>query len=240
MSWVKIDDKAWSHPKLQAISPKAVKVWLFALCWSNSHQTNGRIPSKSLPLLGGNATISRQLCDQNLWEKFDPEKHEGPDGFKGWVIHDFLDFQPSKGRREAEKEATNERVRRFRERKCNAVTPEMVKQRPVPSRPVEAKASYSNEERSAGIEDDPPVPCPRDPVPDFVQQELANHYNVPLDDIRAALKDFKTYWTVGKRAGDRFRRGMWIRKFRERCQWLDADQKLRRRPSEGGGAVLSI
>ena len=241
MSWVRIDDKAWSHPKLQALSPKAVKVWLFALCWSNSHQTNGRIPSKSVPLLGGNASVSRQLCDQKLWERFDPEKHEGPDGFEGWVIHDFLEFQPSKAQREAEKRASNERVRRFRERQCNGVTLEGVKRRPVPSRIEETKVSSSRPddeqvETQASIEGQ--IPCPANPVPEVTLEELASHYGVPLDDIQAALKEFKTYWTVGKQSGARFSRGMWIRKFRDRCQWLDSDGKLRR-TAESRGVVLS-
>lgn len=99
MSWVRVDDKAWSHPKFASLSGNAVKLWLFALCWSNGHETDGHIPTQVLRILGGNKSDAAALCAAGLWIKIDA----------GWEIHDFLKYQPSaeenRRRREAKAEA---------------------------------------------------------------------------------------------------------------------------------------
>lgn len=85
MSWVKIDDKAWAHPKLTGLSGNATRLWLFALCWCNQQETDGEIPKSVLRLLGGSAKDVTELTGAGLWHVT----------AAGWAIHDYLEYQPS-------------------------------------------------------------------------------------------------------------------------------------------------
>ena len=114
MSWVRIDDKAWAHPKLSSLSGNAVRLWLWALCWCNQQESDGRIPSSVLRLLGGCGREAKELVESGLWEEADG----------GWQVHDYLQYQPSKQQLEKTRTETRERVAAARERRRNAnVTP---------------------------------------------------------------------------------------------------------------------
>lgn len=86
MAWVKLDDKLWSHPKFGALSGDAVRLWMFALCWCNQHETDGGIPRVTVRVLGGAPDAAAELCDAGLWHETD----------NGWQIHNYLDHQPSR------------------------------------------------------------------------------------------------------------------------------------------------
>lgn len=85
MSWVKVDDKAWCHPKFLSLSGDAVRLWMFALCWSGSQGTDGAIPRAALRLLGGTQDDAQELVEARLWEETD----------NGWTVRGYLDYQPS-------------------------------------------------------------------------------------------------------------------------------------------------
>lgn len=99
MSWVKVDDKAWSHPKFIGLGAGAVRLWLFALCWVNGQETDGRVPRHALRVLGSSVKDANQLVAARLWAETED----------GWVFHDYLNYQPSaeenKARREAKADA---------------------------------------------------------------------------------------------------------------------------------------
>lgn len=86
MAWVKLDDKVWSHPKFGALSGDAVRLWMFALCWCNQHETDGSIPRVTVRVLGGTSDAAAELCASGLWHETE----------NGWQIHDYLDHQPSR------------------------------------------------------------------------------------------------------------------------------------------------
>ena len=109
MSWVRVDDRAWSHPKLTKVGGNSVKLWLFGLCWCNQHQTDGVIPKHALTLLGGTKKSVTELVSAGLWETTGD----------GWNVRNYLEFQPSRAQLEEQKARTLERVKRHR----NAVTP---------------------------------------------------------------------------------------------------------------------
>lgn len=136
MSWVRVDDKAWSHPKISNLSANGVRLWIFSLCWCNEHETDGVIPSTTLRLLKGTKRSAEELVSAGLWEATE----------KGWEIHDFLQFQPSRAQKNEQRAKTADRVKRFR----NAVTPPNKSARVTP------------EKRSSN---DAPVPGPTRPVP---------------------------------------------------------------------------
>lgn len=104
MSWVKVDDKAWSHPKFAGLSGNAVRLWLFALCWCNQQETDGKIPRGVLRVLGGTQRDTKELVAAGLWIATD----------EGWEVHDFLVYQPSKAKRDAERAKIRARVERHR------------------------------------------------------------------------------------------------------------------------------
>jgi len=106
VAWGKIDDKLWGSPKWLATGPRARALWVSALSWSMDQLTDGVIPSHVLPVLGGSRRDAGDLCRSGLWEEH-PE---------GWVFHDWADYQPSKARILAEREAAAERQKRARER----------------------------------------------------------------------------------------------------------------------------
>ena len=148
MSWVKVDDKAWAHPKLASLSAAAVRLWLFTLCWCNQQETDGQVPRRILSVLGGSKKAAAELVASGLWERTD----------NGWLVHDFLKYQPSRAQRDSQREALRERVSRHRKREGNGVTSPLLTDRkresntaPVPSRP-------DPEERS-------PLPPANDPPP---------------------------------------------------------------------------
>ena len=106
MAWGKIDDKLWGSPKWLSTGPRARALWVSALSWSMDQLTDGVIPTHVLPVLGGSRRDAGDLCRSGLWE----ERAEG------WVFHDWADYQPSKAKIMAEREAAAERQRRARQR----------------------------------------------------------------------------------------------------------------------------
>ena len=108
MAWVKLDDKFAQHPKVLQAGPLGLALYVAGLCYANMHLTDGFLPERSVPMLlnfnglamgmwnsgagfggGEDATwdkVAADLVIAELWERV-----EG-----GWMIHDYLQFQPSK------------------------------------------------------------------------------------------------------------------------------------------------
>jgi hypothetical protein len=113
VSWVRIDDKAWSHPKFASLPAGAVRLWMFALCWCNQQESDGFVPRSMLRVLRGTSSDASALVASCLWVESED----------GWRFHDYLQYQPSRDQLSAQRNSTKERVTRFRERSRNAVTP---------------------------------------------------------------------------------------------------------------------
>ncbi len=128
MAWVRIDDRALSHPKIVGMvdTRRPFDLWVWGLSYAQLHLTDGRLPNDAIPK--GVAKAAQELCRRGLWEAQD----------EGFRIHDFLDWNDSRAmvtdRREAadeERQVTRYRLKRWREAKkkkrngeCNApVTP---------------------------------------------------------------------------------------------------------------------
>lgn len=166
--WAKIDDRLWSHRKMIGISPGSLRTWLFGLAWSCQHETDGFVPTETLSLIKGSKRIARELVDAGLWEPDD----------KGWRIHDFSEYQPTRRQRNDERAATRERVRKHREkRRSNTVTtyggngvtdplvtPCVRLSRPDPSR-IDTDPTLRAKDLTGGS-DPPPPDTPGGPVVD--------------------------------------------------------------------------
>jgi hypothetical protein len=126
MTWFKVDDNFWSHPKTFGLSHAAVSLWVRAGSYSGNHLTDGVIERHVLGLLQGNDEHAGELVDAGLWLEV-----EG-----GWQFHDWHNYQPSKAKVEAEREKTKDRVAAYRERKKTPLSKELTPTRPDPSRPL--------------------------------------------------------------------------------------------------------
>jgi hypothetical protein len=137
VAWVRIDDKFSEHPKVAKVGPLGVAMQMAALCYANRNLTDGFIPKSEVPLLvnfDGIALSSSQAaspdCDEpvavtwqyvvgvlvkaGLWEEA-----EG-----GYMIHDYLDYQPSRESVIRARKAGVERVREYRARRAQDLLPE--------------------------------------------------------------------------------------------------------------------
>lgn len=133
LMWSKLDDGFADHPKVMAAGPAASWLYVCALTYANRLLTDGYIPATQVRKLADvdNAmALAERLVEVNLWERVD-------DGFQ---IHDFLDYNPSREKVLAERDAAAERMRKLRSGEVRAnkhgTSGEVRLPRPVPSRPV--------------------------------------------------------------------------------------------------------
>ncbi len=96
MTWVRLDDGFAEHPKMEAVGPLGMALQVAALCYCARHLTDGHLPASKVP----------RLLDLPQWRKVVATlEREGVwDATEdGWVIHDYLAFQPSRDSVEAER-----------------------------------------------------------------------------------------------------------------------------------------
>jgi hypothetical protein len=108
MSWVRIDDHAHRHPKQLQAGPMACWLWVCGLSYCSEHLTDGYIPSAALPTFSI-PRVDREaerLVEVGLWEVTD----------SGYRVHDYHEYQPSKGQVTARRKRTHARVTDWRKR----------------------------------------------------------------------------------------------------------------------------
>lgn len=117
MAWVRIDDQFTEHPKLVEAGPLAVAMQMAGLCYANRQLTDGLLPRKIVarfmpsvcfdPETGEEITwkdVARRLVEIGVWDEVD----------EGYLIHDYLEYQPSRAEVEAEREAARQRMAELR------------------------------------------------------------------------------------------------------------------------------
>jgi hypothetical protein len=150
VSWLRVDDGFTDHPKVLALSDGAFRLHMRAMCWVARQETDGALPSAALRSLHPKSKHVDELVASKLWETTDA----------GHAIHDYLTYNPSKAKLEAERSATRERVQRFRngvtDRESGThktapvtplqtrITPPPCNASPVPSRPVPIPSQKKN------------------------------------------------------------------------------------------------
>lgn len=124
MSWVKLDDQFSHHPKIMQAGPLAGWLHVCALCYCASYLTDGFVPNGVTNVLADYANIGvttagndmvafghdvapselvDTLVDVGLWEIVT----------NGYLIHDYLDYNPSKADVLAERAKNAERQGRY-------------------------------------------------------------------------------------------------------------------------------
>ena len=107
MSWAKLDDGFYDHPKLLQISLEAAGLFCFALSYSSRHSTDGHLTHDAVRMLSrGNDALASRLVVVGL---FDATK-------TGAVIHDFLTYNPSSSEVAKRRKGQRIRVRNHRAR----------------------------------------------------------------------------------------------------------------------------
>lgn len=110
MPWVRLDDRFPSHRKVALLSDKAFRLHVSALCWASENLTEGHISDRELKVISrirGPKTAAAELVDARLWERT-------PDGY---LIHDYLEYNPDRARVQADRSANAARQQAFRDRK---------------------------------------------------------------------------------------------------------------------------
>jgi hypothetical protein len=100
MSWVKIDDGAPDHPKQLKAGAEACWLWVCGLAYCNrqTKRRDGFIPEEKVPALypvRGATRLAEKLVEVGLWERVTG----------GYLVHDYLEFQPTADLRSARAEA---------------------------------------------------------------------------------------------------------------------------------------
>lgn len=110
MTWLKKDDRFPEHRKVRRLSDGAYRLHDTALCACARDETDGLLTESDLDDLQHSGRLRKyapELVKAGLWEPV-----EG-----GWMMHDYLDYNPSHAHLEVERERSRERQRRARERR---------------------------------------------------------------------------------------------------------------------------
>ena len=104
MTWVKLDDQILTHPKILRAGRDARDLFIAGLCYCAAQLTDGVIPLGALRLLGSMADIDHpgasadRLIEVGLWTKT----------ADSYIVHDYLNYQPSRAQAEAVRQARAE------------------------------------------------------------------------------------------------------------------------------------
>ncbi len=114
MGWARMDDGYMFHPKIVEAGPWAELLDRRAIEHCAKNETDGLVTRSALKLLGrGIPKVAERvtvLLEVGRWTVNES---------RGWMVHDFLKYNPTKAEKEAQREAGRERVRKHR---SNAVT----------------------------------------------------------------------------------------------------------------------
>lgn len=93
MTWARLDDGFCDHPKTLRVwhrRPDALGLHARAISWVAKQETDGHLPEEVVAMLQPDETergaMVSALVEAEMW-------HENGEGF---VIHDYLDYNPSR------------------------------------------------------------------------------------------------------------------------------------------------
>jgi len=101
MPWVKLDDSFWSNPKVEDVGNEAAGAYARMLSYCGQNLTDGYVKESAARFI----TTSR-ICKR--LEEHDFLERNG----KGWVIPDYLDFNPSREQVEEKRRVRSEAGKR--------------------------------------------------------------------------------------------------------------------------------
>jgi hypothetical protein len=90
MSWAKVDDRLYSHPKVLRAGRAAMGLWVVSLSYTCGHDTGGFIPAEMVSMWSAQDS-AEELVAVGLWER----------SGKGYKFHDFYDWNYTEEQRQA-------------------------------------------------------------------------------------------------------------------------------------------
>lgn len=248
MTWAKLDDQFPVNVKVSALKDNEFRLHVTAICHCSAQLTDGFV-AKHVPGVLPNVPRTRalkrainKLVEIGLWEEVDD----------GWVIHDYLDWNPSAAQAKAKKAARAAAGRRggqakrrhggeqngsncFGDASAELDTSDKQNGTPSPSpSPGDPPGGGSDARDGAPPpttlhDSDRESACPTSlELPELAKSELAARLGVTAEDVAAGEHEFVTYWTVGGGAGRR--KTHWLSALRR-----DLCEKHRRKQLAGMG-----
>lgn len=98
MPWIRFEDNFPEHPKVLALSDGAFRLHVQAIAYCSRQLTDGHVSIAAVESLTRRSSrLTAELIRARLWEPVDD----------GYLIHDYLEYQPSRDdiqkRREADR-----------------------------------------------------------------------------------------------------------------------------------------
>ncbi len=119
MTWVKLDDQFFAHERVVGLSKDAKLLYLAGLTYCSAQLTDGRIGRGAVRVVAALADVVPdvalgELTDAGLWSLTE----------SGYIVHDYLDYNPTAAQVKAQRVANTQRQAEWRERKAarNGVT----------------------------------------------------------------------------------------------------------------------
>jgi hypothetical protein len=110
VAWAKLDDKFHGNPKVLQAGLPALGLYVLGLSYCADQLTDGQLSRKVVAGWKGWKPAADDLVRAGLWE-------ETPRGYR---VHDYLDWNPSREQLQRERADAAERKRLFRERRTDA------------------------------------------------------------------------------------------------------------------------
>lgn len=111
MVWARFDDCYSESPKIEAAGPWAELLDMRAIIYCARNETDGLVTKTAMAKISTNIPNPRAraatLVEVGRWK---------PNEGGGWLIHDFLDYNPSKAQLEEQRAEGRVRAKRSRER----------------------------------------------------------------------------------------------------------------------------
>lgn len=104
MTWVKLDDGFYDHPKVEDLTLAAVGLWTLCASYCGKHLSNGYVSYARVSRLGGTDDLIDELVESGLWEHAD----------RGVQFHDWDKYQPTRQSVEDKRAQDRERQRKYR------------------------------------------------------------------------------------------------------------------------------
>ena len=110
MTWLKTDDKFPEHRKVRRLTDSAYRLHHTAMCACAKDETDGLVTEADIADMEHGERLAKHvpaLVAASLWEVVPG----------GWLIHDYLDYNPSHAALTEKRDADRERQERYRKGK---------------------------------------------------------------------------------------------------------------------------
>ena len=158
MPWIRIDDHAPEHPKMLRAGESACWLWVCGLAYCSRLLTDGAIPSAALGTMGVRRPdkAAAALVIVGLWD-------QTPTGYQ---VHDYHQYQPSRGQVTERRKQTADRVAEWKRRKGHAHgnAPTNAEVTPLVTRMEREGNAPGNDAPVSRIPYPVPDPVPKEPV----------------------------------------------------------------------------